>query len=776
MRLIFIFFTLFGIAACGGGGGGGSPSFVHDINNVPTCSDTGTSYQTSEYNAMGGGSSSNGLGRVCASTAYANGVTGSGIKIAYLDSGIRISSNGNSDHQEFGVVGQSQSKVNINPDSDTDTKTDVYRWDDHPNDEDGHGTHVAGIMAADKDSVGMHGLAYDATIIPIKILTPWGNDGAVQGRYTVAWGLYNSVKFGVDILNNSWGYPGTQIGVECNSKSSCQTLFNTPYDQNYYYFSSLVTVGNVMMVWAAGNDGYDNPSVVNGACIYDTDIRENCVIVASLGTDGKIASYSNKCGNASNFCISAPGSSIVSSYHTSTSAYATASGTSMAAPLVSAGLALIKQKHTSLTHAQVIDRLFATAVDHDVYSQSSIYGHGLMDIGAATSAIGSLQLISANSNNLDSHNSTFTELYENSFSSNSSFHSGLKESLKNKTIEVYDSFDRANFSIYLDSFFKNKNITEEYSASKHLDSLLQIDGDYSVNINENGILKLYNSKSLNRLTFESNDKKLRFAKNMQSNTFFDSSKKSMGFNSPKLTSKFFGNPYFYNDNDNISLEINNSFANSNFFVDEKLDNLAISVNIQPTSKNYFDNNSIGDIEISLGGMLEKNKILNSYGTGSFNINSISNTKFASIKYKKEFEKINFIGNLNYGSTELKSNSYFLGNDSITTKSFSVGVIKNDFITRKNRISLLISQPQKVIDGSIGLRVPTSSNSKREVNYTTYDLNLVPDATEINYNLLFAREINKNESLYLNYTYTKNPIHSSSTSSINNVSIVLKKLF
>ena len=68
------------------------------------------------------------------------------------------------------------------------------------------------------------------------------------------------------------------------------------------------------------------------------------------------------------------------------------SGTSMAAPMVSGGLALIKQKFPNLTNAQVVDRLFAAAVDHDVYSQSSIYGHGLMDLGVATSNIGTLQI------------------------------------------------------------------------------------------------------------------------------------------------------------------------------------------------------------------------------------------------------------------------------------------------------------------------------------------------------------------------------------------------
>ncbi len=770
--LILIILSIWFLSACGGGGGG-SPSFVHDINNVPKCSDTGTAFQTTEYYFMDyNDSTDKALAQVCASTAYANGATGgSGVKIGINDTGLHLQSDGKMDHQEFGDVGSANSRIILGYNS------DVVRNDEVPEDEDGHGSHVAGIIGADKDNVGMHGIAYNATLYPIKTLTPRGSPHSVAGKYTVAWGFYLTDYYDLDIINNSWGYPESEIGVTCNSKETCESALNdaTSYSYTYYYFQRMASEQNAMLVWSAGNQSKDNPSALNGACIYDSLVTENCVIVVALGTDGKIADYSNKCGIASAVCISAPGS-LVSAYNDSTDSYYELSGTSMAAPLVSGGLALIKQVHTSLTHAQVIDRLFATAVDHDIYSQSSIYGHGLMDIGAATSAIGSLQLISANSNNLDSQKSSYTEIYENSFNSNSSFYSGLKESLKNKTIEVYDSFDRANFSVYIDSFLQNIKITEEYSATKHLDNLLKIDDDYSMMNNDYGVLKSYNTKSLTRSLFETNNNKLRIATNMQSNLFFDKSRTRMGFNSPKLITKFFGNPYFYNDNENVSLNINNKYVSSNLFVDEELDNIGISINIQPTSEDFFNNDSLGNIEISLGRSLEKNKILNSYGTGSFNISDISNTKFAAIKYKKEFEKINVFGNMNYGSTELKSNSYFLGNEAITTSSFSLGFIKSDFINRKNRISILISQPQKVIDGSIGLRVPTSSNNKREVNYTTYDLNLAPDATEINYDLLFARDINKNDSFYLNYTHIKNPIHSNSNSSVNNVSLLFKKLF
>ena len=102
---VLILISLLLLTACGGGGGGGASSWTNDINNIPTCSDTGTSYQTSEYYGM---SSSNGLSRVCASTAYANGATGGdNVKIAILDTGLNLQADGDIGHAEFGTGGSS---------------------------------------------------------------------------------------------------------------------------------------------------------------------------------------------------------------------------------------------------------------------------------------------------------------------------------------------------------------------------------------------------------------------------------------------------------------------------------------------------------------------------------------------------------------------------------------------------------------------------------------------------------------------------------------------
>ena len=75
-------------------------------------------------------------------------------------------------------------------------------------------------------------------------------------------------------------------------------------------------------------------------------------------------------GSVTTYCIAAPGAGLLEcTLVFQVDIPAEASGTSMAAPMVSGGLALIKQEFSSLTNAQVVDRLFATATDTGEYSQ-----------------------------------------------------------------------------------------------------------------------------------------------------------------------------------------------------------------------------------------------------------------------------------------------------------------------------------------------------------------------------------------------------------------------
>lgn len=154
----------------GDGGDGGAPPPPVD-------------FETPEFNAQ------EGLGLVNASDAYLRGLTGEGVIVAVLDSGLDVT------HPEF--AGQ------IAPGG-FDFVDDCEFSDPGcagATDPNGHGTHVAGIIAANKDDVGMHGVAFNSRILPLRFLNQFGT-GPLSD---VAPAFDLAVANGAAVINNSWG-------------------------------------------------------------------------------------------------------------------------------------------------------------------------------------------------------------------------------------------------------------------------------------------------------------------------------------------------------------------------------------------------------------------------------------------------------------------------------------------------------------------------------------------------------------------------------------------
>lgn len=181
-----------------------------------------------------------------------------------------------------------------------------------PDDQNGHGTHVAGIIAARDNSIGVIGVAAGATVVAVRVLDRRGSgttSGVIAGVNYVA-----SVASTNDAANMSLGG-----GV---SQSLDEAVF--------------AASATVRFALAAGNetDNANNhsPARVNGINIYT---------VSAMGTGDKWASYSNFGNPPVDYC--APGSSIYSTYKDG--GYATLSGTSMAAPHVT-GILLLGSIHS----------------------------------------------------------------------------------------------------------------------------------------------------------------------------------------------------------------------------------------------------------------------------------------------------------------------------------------------------------------------------------------------------------------------------------------------
>jgi thermitase len=224
-------------------------------------------------------------------------------------------------------------------------------------DDNGHGTHVAGIAAAATNNlVGVAGTAFGAQVIPVKVL-----DSTANGTYAaITNGILWAAQHGARAINLSLG-----------GSSSSQTLCNAVTE----------AIADGAIVIASAGNGSTSAANYPAAC-------PGAVGVAATDSSDKQASFSNY-GSPDVF-LSAPGVSIYSTYPNAS--YATMSGTSMAAPFVTgvAALLLGQQPTRSVTDVKTIlaqssDKV-GSGYGSDPYSTcsactwSSAFGYGRLDV------------------------------------------------------------------------------------------------------------------------------------------------------------------------------------------------------------------------------------------------------------------------------------------------------------------------------------------------------------------------------------------------------------
>ena len=150
-----------------------------------------------------GGSREWGLNAIGAPEAWAAGYTGAGITVAVIDTGVDL------DHPDLVhsiYVNPGEIAGNGIDDDQNGYVDDVNGYDfadddANPNDTNGHGTHVAGTIAASNNGVGATGVAFDATVLPIRVL---GDDGS-GSALDVAAGIRYAADLGAQVINLSLG-------------------------------------------------------------------------------------------------------------------------------------------------------------------------------------------------------------------------------------------------------------------------------------------------------------------------------------------------------------------------------------------------------------------------------------------------------------------------------------------------------------------------------------------------------------------------------------------
>jgi len=604
-----------------------------------------------------------------------------------------------------------------------------------------HGSHVAGIIAGRKDEKGMHGVAFEnAEIVGIS----WDFEKDI----------YSAVKKAVDeskvkVFNNSWGV-STDEGYDARDADLLITN-DVSAVKSYAYAASKGAV----WVQATGNDGSSQPNIHTGmkgldlssfGYSGDKEYEVSYVAVTALGTDGRIASYANRCGVAQDWCIAAPGTRIESA--NSMGGQMVMSGTSMATPVVSGSIALLQGYYPWLNTKNIAYLLLETANDSGVYANSAVYGKGALDLEAAvTTPIGGLGL--PEESDLSSLKSVgLTKLATSDVVQNK-----LLKAMP-KTITAYDAlkrpFEYETAKLIKTTHGSSANLRNDVSRIAMADSGVKTIRDdktgfmfrSSQSLNNEGNYHLSTAEVVNES--ESGATRFYYAEN---SNYINNDDALKSDNNPYLSMRnAYGVENSLNLSDTSKLKLSMQIGENGLFNrDEDLDKHNFDERAYSIGAEYSFN--LTDyLELStLGGMLfEEDAMLGLNGEGGFNVND-SSTYYMGLR-----AKLNLTNNISllaayYRGYTSGFDSNMLSISDLETESFMLAGEYN--LNASDKVGLMLSSPMSVAKGSASMTYSTGRDNYSNSAYLNkIKTSLRPEAKEYDLGMYFKSKPSDNVSL------------------------------
>ncbi|HEV7436145.1 MAG TPA: S8 family peptidase [Pseudorhizobium sp.] len=377
-------------------------------------------------------------------TALSSGISGAKQLVAVVDSGFRTT------HQEFS--GKTIHQYGTLASSD-------------------HGTHVASLIAGAQDGRGMHGVAPSASL-HLTAINPTG--GTNLNLDNVIGGTLDAASRGAVAQNNSWGFERAASDLASHLQSNPgQTVaqglnalignYGAAKWQTYLDALDGFQRGGVI-VWAlSNNEAMASGDVMAALPHFDQRLQEAWVAAANgyfevdaAGDITKAFRLSAPCGLASSFCMAGDGTTRAASA-TSDTSYSAGTGTSYVAPQIAGTVALLAEAFPDLTPEEWTKRLLASA-DNSWFSKLGVpvngtsdfgngvshafseeWGHGVLDIAAALSPIGSVSYLSGD-HVLTSDRTSLTEM---TVAPSQSFGDGIEKALAGTQVAVFDALNRS---------------------------------------------------------------------------------------------------------------------------------------------------------------------------------------------------------------------------------------------------------------------------------------------------------------------------------------------
>lgn len=400
---------------------------------MPVCAQTTSAYVERGRNGDVGSWRSpeflknRGLAAIGADYAYARGLDAGNLRLGVLDSGVALAHGEFVGKQNLGLI-SADMLVNGQACSDYATLNGaracfvanggqaLIELDGGIFSYDAHATHVAGIMAANRNGNGMHGVAFGAAIISGRIESNVDVRRGFQLQAkdaTVERLLTQMAVQGVRVVNLSFG-----IDTLASSAAQLDSIYRwQPAIKNGLIpFANAAVHHGMLQVWAAGNEFGRYASIEPSLPRWQPELEAYWLSVVNLNQNGVIDASSSICGASRDWCVAAPGTGIYSSIVSGDIegeltrndsgrvngfsvieqrplyGYANDTGTSMAAPNVSGALGLLMQRFPYLDNRQIRDVLLTTATDLGAAGVDDIYGWGLINLRKAIDGPGQMRV------------------------------------------------------------------------------------------------------------------------------------------------------------------------------------------------------------------------------------------------------------------------------------------------------------------------------------------------------------------------------------------------
>ena len=633
-----------------------------------------------------------------------------------------------------------------------DSETNYY-----PDSDEIHGTHVAGIIAANKDNDNMHGVAFEnAAIIAARYDLMSPVDAPVR----------DLIDLGAQVINFSFGIEANDT-LNASTAPFLASIFSGVLD-DYLDIVDYQIENNVVFVMSAGNEKYEQPGVINGLPLleeYKEGLDGLFITVVAVDGNNEIADFSNRCGAAQGYCLAAPGVGIWSPIPGEGSEgeyyYGELDGTSMAAPVVTGSVAFLLGAYPYMTPQEVVHLLFETATDLGDPGVDAVYGHGLVNLDAATEPQGELEIATS-----DSVDGSFVPVRTTSMSVPAVFKSAMLAKMPAK-LTVFDKYKRP-YAMPLASLIRathsgERNFKNDLYAFSRYQAKRTVDAG-------NGLSFSFAPAALSTSPTGLGTMEVRFDGGNGQVTGFYYTENTL-YNHDRYFEKTLANPFMAM---NSAYGVYNSYAlgeglratfgfatgenglydGSEDDNDREFDDRAYGLNSEVSWK-ATENFTL---TAASGVLYEDNALLGLNGTGGFDVGD-SGTYYAGLVLTwSPLQNFYLSGAWYQGWTDAGS----LASDLMQTGRLMSDSFALDAYWQYNRtdvVGLQFSSPLRIYKGKARFNLPVGRDNYSDAVYReSYSASLKPDAREYRFSLYHDRQLNEDMSLKLQADMRLNPDH------------------